>query len=155
MLWPEVKPSPINIMNKMLLEYRVKAGKRSSRAQSMLEYSVIIACVIAALIGMQIYIKRGIQGRLQEVSDGIGQQYAPTNITTNITTELTSDTTTNSTLIPLTYPKDPEDPPEEPAQPIEDEFGLSVYGIDTETEINETVTRSGSEELEEFEDVLF
>lgn len=47
------------------------------RGQSMLEYAVILSCVIAALVGMQIYVKRGISGGLRNSADMIGKQYEP------------------------------------------------------------------------------
>jgi len=39
------------------------------RAQSVAEYSVCLALVLAALLGMQIYVKRGLQGRYKELVD--------------------------------------------------------------------------------------
>ena len=53
------------------------AKKNRALAQSMLEYAVLIVCVVAALVGMQIYLKRGFSGRLRQASDEIGQQYEP------------------------------------------------------------------------------
>ena len=50
-------------------------GKRMS-AQSSLEYAAIACCFCAALVAMHIYIKRGIQGRLREAADSIGEQYS-------------------------------------------------------------------------------
>ena len=47
------------------------------RGQSILEYSLILACVIAALVGMRIYVKRGISGGLRSAADQIGKQYDP------------------------------------------------------------------------------
>ncbi|MBU1124497.1 MAG: hypothetical protein KKC84_00550 [Candidatus Omnitrophica bacterium] len=36
-----------------------------------------ITCIVAALIAMQGYLRRSIQGRLRSVADEIGQQYEP------------------------------------------------------------------------------
>ena len=47
-----------------------------NRAQSMIEYCILIAAVCAALIGMQIYTKRAVQGRLKVSSDSIGGQFS-------------------------------------------------------------------------------
>lgn len=47
------------------------------RAQATLEYAVLIGVIIAGLIGMQVYIKRGFQGRLKESADSMGQQFSP------------------------------------------------------------------------------
>lgn len=47
------------------------------RGQSTLEYAVLIVVIIAALIAMQVYLKRGVQGRMRESSDQIGEQFSP------------------------------------------------------------------------------
>lgn len=49
------------------------------RGQSTLEYAVLITVIIAALISIQTYIKRGVQGRLKSASDDIGDQFSPGN----------------------------------------------------------------------------
>jgi len=56
------------------------------KGQSTLEYAVIIAVVVAALIAMQTYVKRGLQGRLRQASDDIGEQFSPGYTTANHTT---------------------------------------------------------------------
>jgi len=78
------------------------------KGQSTLEYAVIIAVVVAALIAMQTYVKRGLQGRLKQASDDIGEQFSPGYSTMHkvTTSNVTSDevvvggdtptTTTNS-----------------------------------------------------------
>lgn len=55
----------------------------NKRGQSTLEYAVLIVVIIAALIAMQVYLKRGIQGRMRESSDQIGEQYSPGYTTSN------------------------------------------------------------------------
>ncbi len=55
------------------------------QGQSTLEYAVVIACLVAALLAMQIYLKRGMQGRFRQAADDLGQQYAPKNTTSDIT----------------------------------------------------------------------
>ncbi len=37
--------------------------------QSTAEYAIVFAVVLAALVGMQIYVKRGINARLKDASD--------------------------------------------------------------------------------------
>ena len=59
--------------------------KRHS-GQSTLEYAILIVIVIGALISIQVYIKRGIQGRLRSATDDIGDQYDPGNTRVNIRT---------------------------------------------------------------------
>jgi len=46
------------------------------RAQSVAEYSVCLALVLAAVLGMQIYVKRGLQGRYKELVDHAAKQAA-------------------------------------------------------------------------------
>ncbi len=45
------------------------------KGQSTLEYALIITVVIAALLAINVYMKHGVQGRLKESADDIGQQF--------------------------------------------------------------------------------
>ena len=45
------------------------------RGQSVLEYTILLVIVIAALVAMQAYLKRGVQGHWKESVDGLGEQY--------------------------------------------------------------------------------
>ena len=56
-----------------------------SRAQSTAEYAILFAIVIGAFLAMQIYIKRGLQGRIKDVVDnkGAGGAVGGTSITFN------------------------------------------------------------------------
>ena len=68
---------------------------RSRRGQSTLEYAILVVIVIGALIAIQFYIKRGIQGRFKSATDDIGDQFSPGNTDYNkvvITNSKTSDT---------------------------------------------------------------
>ncbi len=58
------------------------------KGQSTLEYAVLIVIIIAALLAMNQYIKRGLQGRLKSSTDDIGDQFSPgnTNYTKRVTT---------------------------------------------------------------------
>ncbi len=49
----------------------------NKRGQSTLEYAVVIAVIVGALLATQVYIKRGIQGRFKQSSDDIGAQFSP------------------------------------------------------------------------------
>ena len=55
------------------------------KAQSTLEYALIIAVVVGALVAMQVYVKRGLQGRYKSAADDMGEQYSP-GYTTGVTT---------------------------------------------------------------------
>lgn len=52
-------------------------GRR--RAFTTLEYAVLIAIVVAGLIGMSVYIKRALSGKWRDAADsfGSGRQYEP------------------------------------------------------------------------------
>ncbi len=45
------------------------------KGQSTLEYAMIVAVVVAGLFAMQIYMKRGVQGKLRSSTDEIGAQF--------------------------------------------------------------------------------
>lgn len=59
--------------------------------QISIEYAGIITCVIAALIAMQFYVKRAVQGRLREAADQIGRQYEPGSTKADFVTIVTRD----------------------------------------------------------------
>ncbi len=87
---------------------------KTKSGQSVLEYAILMVIIIAALLTLQTYIKRGIQGRLQSATDDIGDQYSDAKaanfykvVTTNssirdnnvqgvASTNLMADTITNS-----------------------------------------------------------
>ena len=56
----------------------------SRRGQSTVEYAVVAAVVVGALIWMSIYMKRGVQGKLKESTDQIGEQFTPSSATYKI-----------------------------------------------------------------------
>ena len=49
------------------------------KGQSTLEYAVLIIIIIGALLTIQVYIKRGVQGRLKSAADDVGDQFSPGN----------------------------------------------------------------------------
>lgn len=62
------------------------------KGQSTLEYAVLIVVIIAALVAMQVYLKRGIQGRMRESADQIGEQFSPGATVSNRVTTSTAST---------------------------------------------------------------
>lgn len=42
---------------------------RNKKAQTTAEYAILIAIVVGALVAMQVYIRRGLQGRVRNVVD--------------------------------------------------------------------------------------
>lgn len=65
------------------------------RGQSILEYSILLIIIIAAFITMQIYIKRGFQGRWKSSVDDLGDQYDPNKSNSVITYLMTSNSQTH------------------------------------------------------------
>ena len=47
----------------------------------------LIIIIIGALLSIQVYIKRGIQGRLRAAADDIGDQFSPGNTNYTLTTK--------------------------------------------------------------------
>ena len=70
-------------------------NKKRQKGQSTLEYAILIIIIIGALLSIQVYIKRGIQGRLKSATDDIGVQFSPgnTNVIKKMTTSSESDET--------------------------------------------------------------
>ncbi len=70
-------------------------NKKRQKGQSTLEYAILIIIIIGALLSIQVYIKRGVQGRLKSATDDIGDQFSPgnTNVVTTVTTFSKSDDT--------------------------------------------------------------
>ena len=63
-----------------MLKYFINKRKKG---QSTLEYAILIIIIIGALLSIQVYIKRGVQGRFKSAADDIGDQWSPgyTNLT--------------------------------------------------------------------------
>lgn len=94
------------------------------KGQSTLEYALLIAVIVAGLIAMQVYMKRGVQGKLRSSTDSIGEQYSPGYTTSEYTT--TQTTTSRETL------------------------GIEGAGI-TYSDASTTQGRTGKEEVSEFD----
>jgi len=65
------------------------------QAQSSLEYVTMVIIVIGALIAMQNYFKRGVQGRWRSSADGVGEQYDPMFTEASVTQRVRGNTITN------------------------------------------------------------
>lgn len=50
--------------------------RRNRRGQSTLEYTLVVAAVVAALVAMASYVKRSVQGRVRSSTDQVGEQFA-------------------------------------------------------------------------------
>ena len=108
------------------------------KAQSTLEYAVVIACICAALLAMRIYLKRGLQGKLRETADSLGSQYEPGSTESDITITQYSNVDTNTTT---------EDKTDDKGTDTKDD-DTTYYETTTTTNIKEsTETRSGWEKV--------
>ena len=67
-------------------------SRKAQRAFSTIEYALLIAVAVAALITMSVYIKRAVSGRFKDTADsfGFGRQYEP-GVTIEITTKSAED----------------------------------------------------------------
>lgn len=62
------------------------------KGQSTVEYALIIAVVVAGLLLMQHYVRRGYAGRLKSASDEMGDQFDPSTYNANFVFHQESDT---------------------------------------------------------------
>ncbi|MFA5089044.1 MAG: hypothetical protein WC552_08460, partial [Candidatus Omnitrophota bacterium] len=62
------------------------------KGQSTVEYAILIVVIIGALLAIQVYLKRGLQGRIKQAADDIGDQYSPGNANQMIVTKTYSKT---------------------------------------------------------------
>lgn len=68
---------------------------RNKKGQPILEYAVLIAVVIAALISMINLLKRHVQGGLRDAGSDIGDPFSPTQTTSEYNIWVESDETEN------------------------------------------------------------
>lgn len=71
---------------------------RRLKGQSTLEYAMIIAVVVGAILAMNVYVRRGVQGKLRESIDSVGAQYSAGNVQSTYTTEQTEAFKTKETF---------------------------------------------------------
>jgi hypothetical protein len=72
-------------------------NRKRQKGQSTLEYAILIIIIIGALLSIQVYIKRGIQGRLKSATDDIGTQFSPGN--TNVVKTMTTSSRSAETFL--------------------------------------------------------
>lgn len=66
--------------------------------QSTLEYAVLIVVIVAALMAIRIYMERGVQGKLRESVDQVGEQYSAGITTYKVATEQKIDMITKESF---------------------------------------------------------
>ena len=67
---------------------------RFERAQTLLEYTIVLVIIVAALLTMNVYLRRGLQGRWKESVDQLGEQYNPGQTNSMMTQRMTSTSST-------------------------------------------------------------
>lgn len=72
-------------------------NKKRQKGQSTLEYAILIIIIIGALLSIQVYIKRGVQGRLKSATDDIGTQFSPGN--TNVIKTMRTSSRSSETFV--------------------------------------------------------
>ncbi len=72
-------------------------NRRRQKGQSTLEYAILIIIIIGALLSIQVYIKRGVQGRLKSAADDIGDQFSVGN--QNVTKTVKVSSLTDETFV--------------------------------------------------------
>lgn len=65
---------------------------KNKTGQSALEFTLVLLVVIAAIVAMQIYMKRAVEGKLRSNTDSIGEQFEADNTAWTITTNNTGTT---------------------------------------------------------------
>ena len=103
---------------------------RRRKGQSMLEYAMIIAVIVGALIAMQIFLRRSVQGKLRDSVDDIGGggQYSAGDMYSKVTTCQIGNFVTTETFGVT-------------------DVGISNYVIDTAPTMNVYATGADSETI--------
>ena len=65
---------------------------RNKKGQNTAEYAVLIGLVVAAVIAMQTYVKRGVQGRMHDASDKFYKDLTKDTGWSGISTTVVDDT---------------------------------------------------------------
>lgn len=65
---------------------------RNKKGQNTAEYAILIGLVVAALLAMQLYVKRGLQGHVARTVDTeLGEQFEPQYYTSTINATRTTN----------------------------------------------------------------
>ena len=71
------------------------ANRVGASGQTAVEHAILTAIVVGALIGMQIYMKRGMSGVHRAAADSLGEQYDARDTDGAFTTRVTGTTKTS------------------------------------------------------------
>ncbi len=101
------------------------------RGQRTLEYALIIAVIVGALLAMQVYMRRGVQGKLRESIDDIGGQYSAGNVTAKYITKQEGEKITKEKL----------------GGPTTTEEGISRTEVTQAAKVTTSATGEGAEKI--------
>jgi len=99
------------------------------KAQSVMEYCVMVLAIVIAILAMRIYIQRSMQGRFKELADSLGKQHDPA-------LAMSSSNVDYDSLV-KTETKTERDPTDN-----------KLYTITTTTTDHDTVTTNAAHEVE-------
>lgn len=69
------------------------------KSQTFQEYVILLAIVVTAFVAMQVYMKRGVQGRLKDLANQIStKQYEPEDTTSETSVSRTGTSTETENL---------------------------------------------------------
>jgi Flp pilus assembly pilin Flp len=77
----------------------MKLFRKDKKGQTAIEYAVLLIIIMGSFIGIQNYVKRGMQGRWKSAVDELGDQYDPRTAFTKVTQNIYSNT--NTTIVAL------------------------------------------------------
>tara|TARA_B100000745_G_scaffold264753_1_gene189562 strand:+ start:99 stop:467 length:369 start_codon:yes stop_codon:yes gene_type:complete len=73
--------------------------RKFKKGQSLTEFTFLTVIIIGSFLAMQIYVKRGIQGRMKSAIDDLGDQYDPQRANTALVQRISSNTETTIVVI--------------------------------------------------------
>lgn len=76
-------------------------SRKLSKGQTTLEYIVLMIIVLGALLSIQYYFKRGLQGRWKAAMDDVGEQYDPRVANSAVRHTLVQSTNTSIIATPV------------------------------------------------------
>ncbi|MCK5492003.1 MAG: hypothetical protein KAJ14_02705 [Candidatus Omnitrophica bacterium] len=108
------------------------------KGQSTMEYAGIIVCVAAALLSMQFFVMRAMNGRLRVAGDEIGEQHSVL-LTKSKFTEVSAS---KVKIFPYIHPLTDVN-----WKPLEDSSGQEIYGLEIDYGIDESRTKTGTVDI--------
>lgn len=74
----------------------------TKKGQSILEYAFVLVGVIMAIVAIQLYMKRGLEGRVAEATNDIGNQFRITSVEETSSEETRISTARSANVVQTT-----------------------------------------------------